>query len=68
MKRRLVILWLVLRKKPEGFFEAGNIVIHPLRGFGVVVDTIPCVDYTQKIYVRFDDKTEGVFGSQNLWM
>lgn len=57
----------IKKKNSDGYYEIGNIVIHPLRGFGVVIDTIPCVDFTQKIYVRFDDKTEGVFGSQDLW-
>ena len=32
-----------------------------------MLDTIPCVNMMQKIYVRFDDKTDGVFRSDELW-
>lgn len=52
---------------PDGYYDVGNIIEHPVRGYGIVLETIPCVDVTQKIYVRFDDKTDGVFCSKDLW-
>lgn len=56
----------IKERDPDTYYEVGNKVLHPHRGFGIVEDTIPFSYWTQKILVRFEDQTEGVFESKDL--
>ncbi len=56
----------IKERDPNTYYEIGNEVIHPKRGFGIVKDTIPFSYWTQKILVRFEDQTDGVFESKDL--
>lgn len=51
---------------PDAYYEVGDRVFHPQRGYGDVVETIPCNYWTQKMYVQFDDHTDGVFTAKAI--
>lgn len=51
---------------PNGYYEIGDKILHPQRGSGIVEDTIPYDCWTQKIYVRFDDQSDGVFDAEDI--
>ena len=61
------IIACIKKKNLNGYYDIGDIILHPLRGYGTVLDAIPCVELRQKVYVRFDDQTEGIFISEDLW-
>lgn len=48
------------------YYEIGDEILHPKRGFGIVEDAIPHDYWTQKIYVRFEDKSDGVFDANDI--
>lgn len=56
----------IKERNPDAYYENGDDVLHPKRGFGTVRDTIPYDYRTQKIYVRFEDQTDGVFETKDL--
>lgn len=51
---------------PESFYEVGDKVFHPQRGNGIVVETIPCNYWTQKMHVQFEDSSSGVFTAKGI--
>lgn len=51
---------------PYAYYEIGDKILHPKRGFGTVEDAIPHDYWTQKIYVRFEDKSDGVFDAKYI--
>lgn len=54
----------IKERNPEMFFEIGDEVLHPKRGFGTVCET-KAFDYSmQRIYVRFEDQSDGVFDAK----
>lgn len=53
-------------RNPDAFYEVGDEILHPKRGFGVIEDVIPCDHWTQNVYVAFVDHTHGVFNTQEL--
>lgn len=56
----------IKERNPSAYYEMGDEVLHPQRGFGTVEDTIPHGYWTQKIYVRFEDLSDGVFDSKDI--
>ena len=60
------ILEHIKKNKPNAYYEAGDEVLHPKRGFGVVDDAVPYGYWGQKVYVIFDDHTEGIFKTEEL--
>jgi predicted SprT family Zn-dependent metalloprotease len=56
----------IKERNPNTYYEVGDKILHPKRGFGIVNDTIPHDYWTQKLYVRFEDHTDGVFDAQDL--
>lgn len=56
----------IKERNPGAYYAVGNEVFHPKRGFGGVCDTIPHENWSQKIYVRFEDQTDGVFDGKDL--
>lgn len=53
-------------RDPEGYYEVGNEVLHPLKGFGIVIETMPCNYWMQKVCVQFEDRTECVFTTEEI--
>lgn len=49
------------------YYETGDEVFHLRRGVGTVEETTPCSDWTQKIYVRFMDRSTGVFDAKDIY-
>lgn len=60
------ILVRIKERNPDAYYEIGDGVLHPKRGFGTVEDAIPHDYWTQKIYVRFEDKSDGVFDAKDI--
>ena len=56
----------IKERNPYAYYETGDEVLHPKRGFGIVEDTIPHDYWTQKIHVRFEDQNDGVFEAKDL--
>jgi len=56
----------IKERNPNAYYEIGDEVLHPKRGFGTVEDAIPHDYWTQKIYVRFEDDSDGVFDAQDI--
>ncbi len=52
---------------PDSYYEAGDEVLHPKRGFGTVVDAIPHDYWTQRLYIRFEDRSDGVFDAKDIF-
>ena len=50
----------------DAYYEVGDQVFHSQHGHGIVLETIPCNYWTQKIYVKFDDHTDGVFTAKAI--
>lgn len=59
-------LMRIKERTPNAYYEVGDEILHPKRGFGIVHDTIPHDYWTQKIYVRFEDQSDGVFDAKDL--
>lgn len=57
----------IKENNPNAYYEVGDEVLHPKLGFGVVFDTIVYDYTTQKLYVLFEDNSEGVFISKELF-
>lgn len=53
-------------RNPYAYYEIGDEILHPKRGFGIVEDAIPHDYVTQKIYVRFEDMSVGVFDAKDI--
>lgn len=53
-------------RDPNGYFERGDEVLHPQIGFGIVQDAILYDRWTQKLYVLFENHTEGVIFAKDL--
>lgn len=53
-------------RNPNAYYEIGDEILHPKRGFGIVKDTIPYDCWTQKIYVHFEDQSDGVFTTKDI--
>lgn len=53
-------------RTPNSYYEIGDKVFHPQRGYGHVLETIPCNYWTQKMYVQFEDHTDGVFTAKAI--
>ena len=51
---------------PDAYYETGDEVLHPKRGFGIVRDAVPFDYNIQKVYICFEDKSDGVFCSKDL--
>lgn len=51
---------------PNAYYEVGNEVFHPKRGFGIVRETAPCSFWSQQVIVSFEDHSEGVFNARSL--
>ncbi len=51
---------------PDAYYETGDEVLHPKRGFGTVRDAVPFDHNTQKVYICFEDKSDGVFSTRDL--
>lgn len=58
----------LIKERTDAYCETSNGVLHPKRGFGTVVDTIPYDYRMQKIYVRFEEQSDGVFNAKNIFM
>ena len=56
----------IKERNPYAYYEIGDEILHPKRGFGIVEDAIPHDYWTQKIYVRFEDKSDGVFDANDI--
>ena len=56
----------IKERTPYADYEIGDEILHPKRGFGTVEDAIPHDYWTQKIYVRFEDRSYGVFGAKDI--
>ena len=56
----------IKERNPDAFYEIGDRVLHPKRGFGTVVDAISHDYWTQKIYVRFEDRSDDVFEVKDI--
>ena len=54
------------RSHADANYEIGDEILHPKRGFGIVEDAIPHDYWTQKIYVRFEDRSDGVFDAKDI--
>lgn len=53
-------------RHPNAYYEVGDEVYHPQRGYGIVKETIPCNYWTQKMHVQFEDRTDGVFTARMI--
>lgn len=51
---------------PDAYYEVGDRIYHPQLGQGIVMETIPCNYWTQKIHVKFDDLTDRVFTAKAI--
>lgn len=51
---------------PDDYYEVGEQVYHPQFGQGIVLETIPCNYWTQKMYVQFEDNTTGVYTARAI--
>ena len=51
---------------PDAYYEAGDEVLHPKRGFGIVRDAVPFDQNIQKVYICFEDKSDGIFSTRDL--
>ena len=51
---------------PNAYYEAGDEVLHPKRGFGKVCDAVPFDHNIQRLYVRFEDSSEGIFSARDV--
>lgn len=60
------VLTRIKESTPNSYFEDGDEIVHPKRGFGIVIETIPCKYRTQKVQVLFEDLTDGVFRANEL--
>lgn len=56
----------IKEQNPNAYYEIGNEIFHPKIGFGIVKDTVPHTRWTQKIYVQFEDQSEGVFDAKDI--
>ncbi len=56
----------IKERNPNAYYEIGDQVFHPQRGKGIVLETIPCNYWTQKMYVQFEDHTDGVFTAKAI--
>ena len=56
----------IKERNPYAYCEIGDEILHPKRGFGIVEDAIPHDYWMQKIYVRFEDKSDGVFDAKDI--
>lgn len=61
------IISRIKTRKPEEFYQVGDEVVHMQRGFGAVEDVIPYEYCAQKVYVRFEDKSTGVYLGKELF-
>lgn len=50
----------------DAYYETGDGVLHPKRGFGPIEDVIPHDYWMQKIYVRFENQSDGVFNVKDI--
>lgn len=53
-------------RNPNAFYDIGDEVLHPKKGFGFVQEAIPNDYWTQDLYIQFEDRTEGVFNSKDV--
>lgn len=52
---------------PHAYYEIGDEVFHSKRGYGIVVETIPCNYWTQKICVQYaTDHVEEVYTNKSI--
>ena len=51
---------------PDAYYEAGDEVLHPKRGFGIVRDAVPFDYNIQKVYICFEDKSDGIFSTRDI--
>lgn len=65
-EKEVMIANRIKESNPNSYYDIGDEVLHPKQGFGVVFDTIICDYTTQKLYVLFEDNSEGVFNSKEL--
>lgn len=56
----------IKERNPDAYYEIGDEILHPKRGFGIVEDVISHDYWTQKIYVRFEDQSDGVFVAKDI--
>lgn len=56
----------IKERNPDAYYGIGDGVLHPKGGFGTVEDVIPHDYWTQKIYVRFEDWSDGVFDAKDI--
>lgn len=50
----------------NAYYEIGDEILHFRSGFGIVEDAIPHDYWTQTIYVRFEDRSDGVFDAKDI--
>lgn len=61
------MLLQIRNNHPEGYYEIGDQVYHPVRGYGTVLLTIPFNYWTQKICVCFaNDNSETVYKNKDI--
>ena len=48
------------------YYEVGDEILHPQRGFGTIEETLPRNEWTQMIYVRFQDRSDGTFYAKDI--
>ena len=51
---------------PDSYFEAGDKVLHAEQGYGTVIEAIPFRYWSQKIEVRFEDNTSGIYTAKEI--
>lgn len=56
----------IKKYNPNTYYETGDEILHPKKGFGTVVDAIAHNHRTQKIYVRFENGEENTFFAQDI--
>lgn len=56
----------IKERAPNSYFEIGDEVLHPAKGFGIVHDVIPYDYFTQKIYVCFEDGSSDIFTAPEI--
>ena len=49
------------------YYEIGDEIFHLRKGVGTVEETTPCSNWTQKIYVRFVDRSAGVYDAKDIY-
>lgn len=54
------------KRNPNAYYENSDKVLHPKRGFGTVEEAILDGYWTQKIYIRFEDQSDGVFDTKDI--